>query len=212
MRKETIALLILTAMWPPYYALAQQPVLISAPEVQGNIHEFCCTQGMPALRRKCLVQTANRLQGLRGLLGDSFTDGILLYIRNMKDSDCNNPKRDDPEETPKPTPGGGRSCDVKRAISDGPGGFLHKGISDTTGAMVDLFPAGQRADSCRYENKAGRRLVDLIYRGDSNPNRPTWRPAAGGYCSAMPSPVILNCRFGTKNHCWTIPQPCARYD
>lgn len=103
-------------------------------------------------------------------------------------------------------------CAVKRSLSDGPGGWLHKPVSDNTGSIVNLFPAHEDPSDCRYLNPQGEVIQDAHYTGRSNPNRPTWRPAAGGRCSSFPPNTVVSCIINGQRNCWTIPDPCQRYD
>ena len=106
----------------------------------------------------------------------------------------------------------GKGGCVSRDITDGGGNWLHKPESDNTGNIVNLFNPADRPQNCRYERQDGTLFREAFYTGDSNPNRPTWRPQGGGTCRDFPKPLIVSCVVKGKKNCWRIPDPCQRYD
>lgn len=104
------------------------------------------------------------------------------------------------------------SCDVQRGLSDGPLGWLHKPVSESTGSVVNLFSPGDRPQNCQYERKDGSVFTGAYFSGNTNPNRPTWRPNNVTRCSNFPSPLVVACQVGGRKTCWTVPNPCVRYD
>jgi hypothetical protein len=102
---------------------------------------------------------------------------------------------------------------INRAIEDGTDtGFLHKGVSDTTGSVVNLFPANERPEDCQYLRADGSLFQEAVFAGIGNPNRPHWRPAQGGSCRTFPRPLVVSCKVNGQRNCWTVPDPCARID
>jgi hypothetical protein len=108
--------------------------------------------------------------------------------------------------------GGGGQCQVMRPLTDGFGGWLHKPHSDSTGSVVNLFPANENPVDCRYERANGTLFREAYNSGRSNGNRSTWRPVGGGSCSGFPKNTIVSCKISGKRNCWKIPDPCTRYD
>lgn len=106
----------------------------------------------------------------------------------------------------------GKGGCVSRDITDGGGNWLHKPESDNTGNIVNLFNPADRPQNCRYERLDGTLFREAFYTGDSNPNRPTWRPRGGGTCRDFPKPLIVSCVVKGRKNCWRIPDPCQRYD
>lgn len=108
-------------------------------------------------------------------------------------------------------PSPANSC-VQRDITDGGGNWLHKPVSESTGSLVNLFNPNDGVQDCSYENISGETISTAYFSGNTNPNRPTYRPNAGGRCSSYPSPLVVTCKVRGEKHCWTIPKPCTRYD
>ncbi len=187
-------------------AIAQDSgVTVSSESVKSTVSDTCCGKPTVSSRRRCLNLMTKRLVQVRGILGRDFVAAVNAYSKELKSNNCNL------GPAPAPTPKAG-SCNVRRQLSDGYGNWLYKPRSDSNGAVVILLPSGEDASSCRFQTKKGKKLFDLRYDGDTNPDRPTWRPVAGGFCSSMPDNSVLRCKVGRKNHCWTIPDPCNRYD
>lgn len=115
-----------------------------------------------------------------------------------------------------PTPEGNDSlegaCSISREIRDGSGNWLHKPVSDSTGSVVNLFHPSDVASSCRYESQSGEEFQKMYFTGNSNPDRPTWRPERGGSCKSFPKPLVVSCLISGVKNCWNIPDPCVRYD
>ena len=104
------------------------------------------------------------------------------------------------------------ACEVNREISDGWGGWLHKGRSDVNPSMADLFRAEEDPQQCRYEDTGGKLFVEAFFNGRANPDRPTWRPVGLPSCTQFPKPLVVACLENGKKNCWRVPDPCGRYD
>lgn len=103
-------------------------------------------------------------------------------------------------------------CAINRDIQDGPNGFLHKPISDTTGSVVNLLPRGEIGDGCRYEDASGQLFRETYFSSIGNGDRAHYRPIGGGSCSGFPAPLTFSCSIDGIRNCWTMPNPCIRYD
>ena len=104
-------------------------------------------------------------------------------------------------------------CAINRDIQDGTGyGFLHKPISDTTGSVVNLLPRGEIGDGCRYEDASGQLFRETYFSSIGNGDRAHYRPIGGGSCSGFPAPLTFSCSINGIRNCWTMPNPCVRYD
>lgn len=108
--------------------------------------------------------------------------------------------------------GGINSCSSFRASTDGPMGWLHKPVSDSTRSIVNLFPSSDRPTSCRYERSNGSLITNGYSSGIHNGFRTHIRPQGGGSCSRFPANMVLNCSIGGRRVCYRIPNPCQRYD
>ena len=105
------------------------------------------------------------------------------------------------------------SCEIQRGLTDGPGNWLHKPVSDNfPNSIVNLFNPSDDPSSCRYEDITGEVYTEARFTGYSNPNRPTWRASNGANCGDFPKPLVVGCIIKGKKNCWTIPNPCQRYD
>jgi|GEM_PF-7082852 len=113
---------------------------------------------------------------------------------------------------PTPTQGNGQTCQRYEGITDGPGNWLHKPVSESTGSVVNLFNPNSRPTRCNYLDSNFNVFKSAYFSGDTNPDRPTWRPNGGGHCSSYPKPLIVSCDISGVNTCFNIPDPCVRYD
>ena len=116
---------------------------------------------------------------------------------------------------PRTQSGGGSSsttCRIYRPNRDGPGGWLHKPVSDSTRSIVNLFPPQDRPTNCRYERSDGSLFTTGYSSGRHNGNREHIRPQGGGSCSRFPANMVLNCNIAGTRVCYRIPNPCVRYD
>jgi len=232
-----VSLLIVSHLLFPFHTAADEPLVIDQCVEQGgvtlhtldlNVQNACCHQGLAFLRKDCLNEHIERFRSMRDVLGADFVSNANQILRELRDSDCNNPGRrpidnpvdpNDPNEDDSGDNNGGtkkkkknKKCRVKRRIFDGPGGWLHKPVSDSTGSIVNLFPSNESPSACRYETKTGRVIRQAFSSGRTNGNRETIRPAGGGSCSGFPNNMVVSCKIGRKRHCWKIPDPCNRYD
>lgn len=181
-------------------------------QMETNAIAACCGKSTKGARKRCLKNQMSGMNESRATLGRDIMSSMVTLLRGLRRTDCNGEVGGgdpDPDESSDDDP---TRCQKFAKNVDGPGGFVHKPVSDSTGSIVDLFPSNQDPNNCVYLNKNGRKLASGFSSGRTNGFRETIRPSGGGSCSSFPKPLILRCSIDGKRVCHKIKQPCERFD
>lgn len=106
----------------------------------------------------------------------------------------------------------GVACARENSVVDGEGGWLHKPVSDSTQSIVNLFPTNVSPSNCGYYNSKGKKISGTYDYRRKNGNRVHVRPSKRGSCSTYPKNLTVRCKVKGQNWCWTVKDPCKRYD
>ena len=102
------------------------------------------------------------------------------------------------------------------SVNDWDGGRLWKPRSENTGRPVILFPGEYwtSTDSINLIATDGERILDLTRR-TCRPNGGRAHYDAGATCDSLRQSAPLTLRFnrtGGSSECYSVPDPCNRYE
>ncbi|MCB0337710.1 MAG: hypothetical protein KDD62_15445, partial [Bdellovibrionales bacterium] len=138
---------------------------ITPTEVEANLVEQSCGDKFKTKRRRELTATKKAIKST--VIDATFVSTTESAVDSLLASeDCGQGGEESASK-----------CQKSRKVVDGFGDWLHKPVADHNPSFVNLLPAGDRASSCVYETKAGKKLYSAEYTGIANGNRQHFRPS-----------------------------------